>query len=149
MEPLTEVPFVIAGAVAVSAWTIAKEEIFRELREWCKQINQGGKLPWVICKAAYIPTCEYCCSFWVTLVAVYVLQYTVIWTEWRGSVLAQLFTWSLAVAYMAVFQYFRVEIRRDGIEADVIDQTSDPKQKHLKGQLGFSVPRRHPKKEGK
>ena len=122
---LTVEPFVVAAAVAVAAWACAKEEVFRELREWCQKVRREGRAGRLVCKALYMPTCEYCASFWVTLVAVAALQYPVLWDGWRGLVLAQFFTWSLAVAYMAVYQLVRVDIRLARAKADATEE-ADP-----------------------
>ena len=111
MLPLSVEPFVVASAVSVSAWTLAKEHIFHELRALCDRSAKNHQCSWFVRKIAYMPTCEYCNSFWITLVALLFLQYQVLWDDWRGYVLAQFFTWSLAVAYMSIFQLLRVDIR--------------------------------------
>jgi hypothetical protein len=108
---LTVEPFVVAGGVAVSAWALAKEQILREFREACERSSKNHQCSWFVRKGSYIPTCEYCNSFWITLVALLFLQYQVLWDDWRGYVLAQFFTWSLAVAYMSIYQLLRVDIR--------------------------------------
>lgn len=122
---VTAVPFVVAAAVAVASWAIAKEEIFREVREWCEKINKDRKLPWFLRKLSYIPTCEYCTSFWVTLLALLVLQYRVLWPDWRGYGLAQFFTWSLAVFYMTVFQTLRAHVRYEQETTKLVSGQTD------------------------
>jgi hypothetical protein len=111
MQPLSVEPFVVAAAVSVSAWALAKEQIFREIRDVCDRSSKDQQCSWLIRKIAYMPTCEYCNSFWIALVALLFLQYQVLWDDWRGYVLAQFFTWSLAVAYMSIYQLLRVDIR--------------------------------------
>jgi hypothetical protein len=110
-------PFVVAAAVAVVAWAVAKEEILREPREWCAKVHRDRKAAWLLCKLAYVPTCEFCTSFWLTLLSLAVFRYTMIWEDWRGCVLAQFFTWAVAVAYLALFQLVRVDIRTAQTEA--------------------------------
>ena len=53
---LTVEPFVVAAAVAVAAWACAKEEVFRELREWCQKVRREGRAGRLVCKA--LSTCR-------------------------------------------------------------------------------------------
>lgn len=115
-------PFVAAACVAVAAWTLAKEEIFREVREFLQGCHKNASLPWLCRKFAFMPTCEFCGSFWVSLLAVAVLDYKLLRDDWRGYAVAQFFTWGLAVAYLAVFQLLRTDIKVNQATAEVVGQ---------------------------
>ncbi len=107
--------FWIAGLVAVIAWTLTKEEISRELREWLKkQSETASTLP--ARKLAYMLTCEFCLSFWVSLIALLVFRHRVAYSDWRGVLLAQFVTWAIANVYMTGYSMFRVDIRKDQME---------------------------------
>jgi hypothetical protein len=121
---MTEVPFVVAVAVAVAAWAIAKEELFKELRDICDKRAKNNQYHWLLRKIAYMPICEYCASFWVSLIALLVLQYQVIWDDWRGYCLAQFFTWGLAVAYLALYQLCRTDIRFNQAKVEAEKKTA-------------------------
>lgn len=63
---------------ACVSWTIAQEEIFREVRQWLQQTSTGAS--WWIRKVAYLPTCHYCFSHWVAAWAVWTLGLS--WVYW-------------------------------------------------------------------
>lgn len=107
--------FWISALVAVIAWTQVKEEITRELREWLKGKSQSARtLP--VRKLAYMLTCEFCFSFWVSLLALIVFRHRVGYDDWRGLLLAQFVTWAIANVYMTGYSIFRIDIRKDQIE---------------------------------
>lgn len=108
-------PFFTAVAVAVSAWCIAKEEIFKPLRDFCEKLMADRTRSLMVRKLAYMPTCEYCCSFWVTLFFMLVFRTGLCFPDPRGLLLAHFVTWGLAVFYMALFQLTRVEIRHEQV----------------------------------
>jgi len=107
--------FWIAAAVAVIAWTQAKEEITRELRQWLQFQTETGRNI-LVRKLAYMFTCEFCFSFWVSLLALVVFRHRVAYDDWRGVVLAQFVTWAIANVYMTGYSMFRTDIRKDQIE---------------------------------
>lgn len=109
---------VLAVPVAVCSWTIAKEEVFAWLRSICKKVlgwgESHGRLGVFVTKPFYMPTCEYCTSFWVTLV--YLTQITplrMVQEGWRGLLIAEFFVMGFAVIYMAVYSRIRVETAKD------------------------------------
>lgn len=105
----------IAGAVALIAWTQAKEEIASEFRDWLK--NKSEAAPSIVSrKLAYMLTCEFCFSFWLSLLSLPVFRHHVAYDDWRGVVLALFATWGIANIYMTGYSRFRVEIRKDQIE---------------------------------
>lgn len=58
--------------VSCVTWTITQEEIFKEVREWLRSQSAGSG--WLIQKVAYLPTCHYCFSHWVTILVFVILR---------------------------------------------------------------------------
>lgn len=113
------VAFLVAAMVAVYSWAMAKEEVFKEFRDGiCKPATKNGQLPFLLRKLCYIPTCEYCFSFWFTVLILLVFQYQVWYDDWRGYLLAHGLTWAVAVGYMSIYQLIRVDIRITQAKAD-------------------------------
>jgi hypothetical protein len=110
---------IIGAMVAVFSWAATKEEVFSDLRKnyfqpWCKDHT----LPYLVRKVCYIPTCEYCFSFWFTLLMMLVFRHQVWYDDWRGYVLAHGVTWASAVLYMSIYQRIRVDIRYEQVKAN-------------------------------
>ncbi len=57
----------LCAMVACITWTITKEEIFLEVREFFIRLKKDPTQSKLVRKLAYMPTCEYCTSHWVTL----------------------------------------------------------------------------------
>jgi hypothetical protein len=58
--------FVLAIPIACVAWTVTKEEVFKEPREYCLRRCKQGKTI-LVRKFFYLFTCEYCFSHYVTV----------------------------------------------------------------------------------
>lgn len=130
--------FWIAGAVAMVAWTQAKEELTREEREWFERMSREGRSA-VVRKICYMPTCEFCFSFWVTVLALIVFRHRVAYDDWRGVILALFATWGIANIYMTGYSRFRVEIRKDQIEIKKEEakiENGEPAEQQGNGQVG-------------
>jgi hypothetical protein len=130
MDPL---PFVLAAAAAVLSWALCKEEVFREVRERCEAGYRDAGRPLLVRKLCYLPTCEYCTSFWVALAWVLVAGRPVGWDDFRGYALAHQLVWALAVAYMSVFQLVRVHVREGSALADSLREEPDVRQHAVAG----------------
>jgi hypothetical protein len=107
--------------VGFVSWTIAKEEVFRPLREPCERFTEGeyvfrGFL-WVLeaisRKLAYIPTCEYCTSVWITGATLYLTRFSMLYEGWRGYAIAEFFIAGLANIGMRWFSRQGVENEKD------------------------------------
>lgn len=118
---MTELPFVLAGPVAVMSWAVAKEEVVREFREACKERAADPRRSLLVRKLNYLPTCEYCTSFWVSLLWMFVARTPAVWDDWRGFVLAHQLVWALAVGYMTVFQALRVKVREGNANVETTE----------------------------
>ena len=90
---------VLAIPVACIARTIVYEEVFRELRDWCKENSETCRKI-AARKFFYLFTCEYCFSHWVTLFFVILMRFKLLTDDWRGYVVAFFSLVFVANAYM-------------------------------------------------
>ncbi len=113
--------FILAIPIACIAWTVTHEELFRELHEYSvkKSIKSKSAL---VRKFFYLFTCEYCFSHYVTIAALFVTRYTLLYTDWRGYVIAGFALVWIANIYMNLYALIRVDIRKDRMEANLMEQ---------------------------
>jgi hypothetical protein len=107
--------FVLALPVACVAWTVTHEEIFREPREYCQRHSKESKRL-LVRKFFYIFTCEYCFSFYVTALFLFITRYTLLFTDWRGYLVAGFALIWIANIYMSLFFLLRTGIKKEGVE---------------------------------
>jgi hypothetical protein len=101
--------FIIAAAVACASWTVANEEVFREVREVCKtQANTHPK--WYCRKFFYLFTCQYCFSHYVTAFMLFVTGYRFV-GGFGGLVITFFATIALANVYMTLYGILRQAFR--------------------------------------
>jgi len=67
---------ILTLVIACIAWTVTKEEIFREPRDHCKKMSLACRYL-VQRKFFYLFTCEYCFSHYVAALSVFVTGYQV------------------------------------------------------------------------
>ena len=108
---------IIAAAVASVAWTITQEEIFREPREWFAEKSKSAK-SFLVRKLCYMPTCEYCLSHWVALAMIFITEFRLIFTDWRGYLLSFFVTAWTANQLMSLYRRLRVVIKLDNAIAE-------------------------------
>jgi len=109
--------FLLAIPIASISWTMTHEEIVREPREWCLRRSRAGR-SWFVRKLFYVMTCEYCFSHWVTLGFLVVTRFTLIYTGWRGYLVAGFSLVWIANLYMSFFGHLRLEIREERLEVE-------------------------------
>ncbi|HET9086807.1 MAG TPA: hypothetical protein VFN53_04740 [Acidobacteriaceae bacterium] len=115
----------LALPIACVSWTITHEEVFREPREWCKQRSES-------CRALsarkffYLFTCEYCFSHYVTLFFLLITHFQMLYSGWRGYLIAWFALVWIANVYMSAFNRLRLEIKHENVEI-AIDQTRKDK----------------------
>jgi hypothetical protein len=103
--------FIIAIPVACIAWTITKEEIFREPREYCVEKSKTcGNI--ILRKIFYMLTCEYCFSHYVTLAVLIMTRYTMLYNDWRGYVIAGFSIVWIANVYMSLYNIIRIDLKK-------------------------------------
>jgi hypothetical protein len=119
---------ILALPVASVTWTITHEDLFREPREWCVHKSRTAKRL-LERKFFYLVTCEYCFSHYVSVLVVVLTGFTLLYSDWRGYVLAVFALVWLSNVYMSLFGRLRLDIRheRQELEGAQSGQTSKPK----------------------
>jgi hypothetical protein len=119
MELSTQVAwlFLLAIPIACIAWTVTHEEVFREPREYClNRCNKGKTI--IERKFFYLFTCEYCFSHYVTVIMLFITQYKLLFTDWRGYLIAGFALIFVANVYMGLFGLMRVDLKKVRLEAE-------------------------------
>jgi hypothetical protein len=119
---------ILALPVASVTWTITHEDLFREPRDWCvRKSRTANRL--LQRKFFYLVTCEYCFSHYVSIVVVFLTRFTLLYSDWRGYVLAIFALVWVANVYMSLFGRLRLDIRheRQELEGAQSGQASKPK----------------------
>ena len=112
---------ILAIPIACLSWTVTHEEVFREPREWCaKQSRSGSSLARK--KFFYLFTCEYCFSHYVTIAALIVTRFTLLYSGWRGYLIAGFTLVWIANLYMSLFGRLRLDIKHERTEIAVVEQ---------------------------
>jgi hypothetical protein len=122
--------FILAIPVACCAWTVTKEEVFREPREFCEQRCKSCKSIFQR-KFFYLFTCEYCFSHYVTAFFLFFTRFKLLLDDWRGYVLALFAVVWVANAYMNLFARLRVELRFVRADANVKDKEAEQLNKEI------------------
>ncbi|HSU19712.1 MAG TPA: hypothetical protein VLI45_08215 [Acidobacteriaceae bacterium] len=127
----TAILLLLALPVACVAWTVTHEEVFREPREYCKEKSERARaLPER--KFFYLFTCEYCFSHYVAALALLLFRFRLLFTGWRGYLIAWFALVWMANIYMSFFNRLRLDIKHENVSI-AVDQTSLPdgdKNKH-------------------
>jgi hypothetical protein len=115
----------LALPIACAAWTVTHEEVFREPREFCKRMSQSCKaLPQR--KFFYLFTCEYCFSHYVAALALLLFRYQLLFTGWRGYIVAWFSLVWIANVYMSIFNLLRLDIKHENVAIAVEQKTLPP-----------------------
>lgn len=108
--------FIMALPIACIAWTVTHEEVFREPREYCEKKSKESKsLP--ARKFFYLFTCEYCFSHYIVLIFLVITKYQLLYTGWRGYLIAFFALVWIANVYMSLFGFIRVGMKSERIES--------------------------------
>ena len=108
--------FILALPIACVAWTVTHEEVFREPREYCQTRSEKGKTL-LERKLFYLFTCEYCFSHYVVLIFLFITKYQLLYTGWRGYLIAFFALVWIANVYMSLFGFIRVGMKSERIDA--------------------------------
>ena len=109
-----EMIFILAIVVACISWTVTKEEVFREPREFCVEKSQKCK-KFFQRKFFYLFTCEYCFSHYVTLLILIITRYHLIYFDWRGYLLSGFSIVWIANVYMSLYNLIRIDLKKQKI----------------------------------
>jgi hypothetical protein len=113
--------FVLAIPVACVSWTVTHEEVFREPREFCADKSQHARRLFVR-KCFYLFTCEYCFSHYVAAAFLAITRFKLLYTDWRGYLIAGFALVYVANFYMGLFGNLRLDIRRERVEIKQVEQ---------------------------
>src|SRR3954465_10019826 len=119
--------FVLAIPIACIARTVVFEEVFREPREWCKKKSERCR-GLLARKFFYLFTCEYCFSHWVTLAALLVTGYRLMYDDWKGFVIALFSLVFVANAYMNLYSRLRVDITSEKKQIEATEHEIEAKR---------------------
>lgn len=107
--------FGLALPVACVSWTVTKEEVFREPREWLAE--KSRTCPTVLGrKFCYMWTCEYCFAHYIAAGFLALTGFKFLLDDWRGYLLAWFALVAVANVYMSAYSRLRVEIHKDKAE---------------------------------
>lgn len=108
--------FIMALPVACIAWTVTKEEIFREAREFC--VNRSKNCDQLVKrKFFYVFTCEYCFSHYVTAILLFITKFTLLYPDWRGYIISFFSIVWVANIYMSLYNIIRIDLKKEKIKA--------------------------------
>lgn len=113
--------FVLAIPVACMAWTFTHEEVFREIHEFCLEKSKKCKTVFQR-KLFYLFTCEYCFSHYVTVLMLIITKYTLLYTDWRGYLIAGFSIVWIANIYMSLYVLIRMDIKKERAEAVIKEE---------------------------
>ena len=116
--------FILAIPVACIAWTVTKEEVFKEARQFCVSRSQNCK-HLLQRKFFYLFTCEYCFSHYVTIAFLIFCNYKLLLNDWRGYILAGFSLVFMANVYMSLFALLRQAIKKEKVEIEKIVNEND------------------------
>src|SRR5580698_4899296 len=108
--------FILSLPIACVAWTVTHEEIFSEPRVFCKRQSLTGKTLFHR-KFFYLFTCEFCFSFYVTVLFLLITKYQLLYHDWRGYLIAGFSLIWIANIYMSLFLLIRTDLKKEGLDS--------------------------------
>ena len=123
--------FLLALPVSCISWTVTREEIFKEPRDYCVRKSETcGTL--LQRKFFYLFTCEYCFSHYVTALFLIITKYQLLFPDWRGYLIGGFAIVWIANVYMSLYGFIRVGMKREKMTADKEElKLKSEKQKDL------------------
>ena len=113
--------FILSVPVACISWTVTHEEIFSELKNYCvKCTNESKNI--IKKKFFYLFTCEYCFSHYVTALMLIITKYHLLYDDWKGYLVGGFSIVWIANIYMSIYGRIRVNLKKERIEADLIEE---------------------------
>ncbi len=120
--------FVLAIPIACVAWTVTHEEIFSEVKNFCTAQSEKSKKLWKR-KFFYLFTCEYCFSHYVTILFLFITQYKLLFTDWRGYLIAGFSLVWIANIYMSIYAFIKIDIKKERILTKLEEEKLDEPDK--------------------
>ncbi len=122
--------FILAIPIACIAWTVTHEEVFREPRDYCIRNSQECK-SLLQRKFFYLFTCEYCFSHYVTAIFLFITEYHLLFSDWRGYLIAFFSLVWIANMYMSIYGFVRVGMKKERLESDIKEVELEEKESGL------------------
>ncbi|MGB7729417.1 MAG: hypothetical protein WBL50_15400 [Candidatus Acidiferrum sp.] len=97
---------VLGIPVACISWTVTREEVFREPREWFTKRNKDAASGYER-KFFYLLACEYCFSHYVAAAVTALCKFRLLLREWRAYFVAWLSLVWIANLYINIFGRLR------------------------------------------
>jgi len=116
--------FLLGLPIACVAWTVTKEEVFREPREYCTKRSKIGKTL-LERKFFYLFTCEYCFSHYVTVLFILLSGYKLLLDDWRGYIIAGFALVWIANVYMSLLSLLRQDIKKEKTEIACMEKENN------------------------
>jgi hypothetical protein len=113
--------FILAIPIACIAWTFTHEEIFKEIHKYCVDCSKKSRTL-LQRKFFYLLTCEYCFSHYVTILILIITKYHLLYDDWKGYIVAGFSLVWIANIYMSIYNRIRVTLKKEKIEADMIEE---------------------------
>lgn len=110
--------FILSIPIACIAWTVTREEIFKEPRTFCIDKSKSCKSLFKR-KFFYLFTCEYCFSHYVTILFLFITRFHLLYDGWRGYLISGFALVWIANVYMSVFGFIRVGMKKEKMDADI------------------------------
>lgn len=116
--------FVLALPIACIAWTFTHEEVFREARDYCvDRSRKSGH--WYQRKFFYLLTCEYCFSHYVTASFLLLTRFKLLFSDWRGYVIALFALVWIANQYMSLYNRLRLDIKTERLDGEIKGEVAE------------------------
>ena len=112
--------FILAVPIACIAWTVTHEEVFREPREYCAKKSESCQRL-LQRKFFYLFICEYCFSHYVAIFFLIITRYKLLYTDWRGYLIAGFALVWVANQYMSLYGRLRLDIKRERVEIKQVE----------------------------
>ena len=107
--------FILAIPISSVTWTITHEEVVKEFRDFCVGRSKTCQQIYER-KFFYLFTCEYCFSHYVTAAFLIITRFQLLYSGWRGYLIAEFSLVWLANFYMGVFGRVRLDLKRERLE---------------------------------
>jgi hypothetical protein len=113
--------FIFAVPVACVSWTVTHEEVFREPREWLTARSEASR-SLLVRKFFYLFICEYCFSHYVAIGMLALTGFTMVFSDWRGYLIAGFSLVWIANLYMSLFGRLRLAITSERQDIAVVEK---------------------------
>ena len=110
--------FLLPLAISCISWTVTHEEIFKGPRDFCLRKVLHAKSAFAR-KFFYVFTCEYCFSHYITILFLFITEYHLIFSDWRGYLIGGFALVWISNFYMSIFGFIRVGMKKEKIEANI------------------------------